>query len=286
MINFGIRYLELNQTNFHNVMNAQHISTETGSSRTQFRPTWPALLIAVMIFLGGCELLEQIAGQAGTGRPLTNSEVIEGLKEALVIGSGNAAGSLSQTNGYYNDAMVRIMLPPEADVITQNLSYLPGGEQVVEDIILRINRAAEDAAREAAPVFAGAVRNMTIRDGFEILRGEQDAATQYLRAQTYDQLFDLYQPKIKQSLDKAIVGNISTNEAWDALTTQWNRLAASLAGQVANLSPVDTELDSFLTVKALDGLFLKLAEEEVNIRENPAARVTELLRRVFGYNES
>ncbi len=267
-------------------MNAQHTTTETRSSRKHFRRTWLALLIAVMIIFSGCELLEQIAGEAGAGRPLTNSEVIEGLKEALVIGSGNAAGRLSQTNGYYNDARVRIMLPPEADVITQNLSYLPGGEQVVDDIILRINRAAEDAAKEAAPVFASAIRNITIRDGFEILRGEQDAATQYLRAQTYDQLFNLYQPKIKESLDKAIVGNISTNEAWDALTTQWNRLASSLAGQVANLSPVDTGLDSFLTSKALDGLFLKLAEEEADIRENPAARVTELLRRVFGYTDS
>ena len=180
-------------------------SRGTSSHRLHNRPTWPALLIAAMFVFSGCELLEQIAGESGTARPLTNNEVISGLKEALVIGSGNAAGRLSQTNGYYNDAMVRIMLPPEADVITQNLSYLPGGEQLVEDIILRINRAAEDAAREAAPIFSGAVRNMTIRDGFEILRGEQDAATQYLRAQTYDQLFNLYQPKINESLDKAIV---------------------------------------------------------------------------------
>ncbi len=262
------------------------VKKEAKGSIKQTRIRWFALLISVMLVFPGCEILEQIAGEAGTGRPLTNSEVIDGLKEALVVGSGNAAGRLSQTNGYYNDAMVRIMLPPEADVITQNLSYLPGGEQLIEDIILRINRAAEDAAKEAAPVFAGAVRNIAIRDGFEILRGEQDAATQYLRAQTYDQLFNLYQPKINESLDKAIVGNISTNEAWDALTTQWNRLASSMAGQIANLSPVGTGLDSFLTNKALDGLFMKLAEEEADIRENPAARVTELLRRVFGYTES
>jgi hypothetical protein len=177
---------------------------------------------------------------------------------------------------------VRIAMPPEAQTIINNISMLPGGEKLVEDLILRINRAAEDAAREAAPIFATAVTNMTIQDGFNILRGENNAATQYLRVQTYNALFNLYQPKIKQSVDKALVGNISTSEAWNTLTGRWNTLASSMAGRIAGLQPVEVELESYLTSRALDGLFMKLAIEEDKIRTDPVARVTELLRRVFG----
>jgi hypothetical protein len=245
------------------------------------------MLKKLMIFLipfsfAACSELRQLAERMET-RPLTNQEVIDGLKQALVIGSDSAATRLSAIDGYYRDQLVRIALPPEARVITENLALLPGGAQMVEDVILRINRAAENAAREAAPIFASAVRGMTIRDGFDILRGESDAATRYLRARTYDQLFNLYQPRIQTSLDRPLVGNISTTESWETLTGQWNRLARSAAGRLANLQPVETDLPSFLTEQALDGLFLKLAQEELKIRTDPAARVTDLLRRVFGY---
>jgi hypothetical protein len=199
-----------------------------------------------------------------------------------VIGSEAAALRLSKEGGYYLDNAVRISMPPEAQQIINNISMLPGGEKLVEDLILRINRAAEDAARESAPIFANAVTNMTIQDGFNILRGENNAATQYLRTQTYEALFNLYQPKIKLSVDKALVGDISTSEAWNTLTGRWNTLASSVAGRIAGLQPVEVQLESYLTSKALDGLFMKLAFEEDKIRTEPAARVTELLRRVFG----
>ncbi len=241
--------------------------------------------IIIIASLSGCDELKHIANQAGSQRPLTNQEVISGLRQALVIGSDSAASRLSAVNGYYLDETVRINLPPEAGAITSNLSYIPGGEEIIEDIILRINRAAEDAAREAAPVFARAVSNMTIQDGFEILRGGDNAATNYLRENTASELYDLYHPRIQRSLDREIVGNVSTNEAWSTLTSRWNSLASSAAGRVANLQPVDTELDSFLTNRALDGLFLKLAAEEANIRNNAEARVTDLLQRVFGRAE-
>ncbi len=240
------------------------------------------LFLLLLIIPAGCDELKQIAHQADSGRPLTQQEVVQGLRQALVIGSDSAATRLSADGGYYRDDMVRIMLPPEAEVITSNLSYLPGGEQLIEDVILRINRAAEAAAREAAPVFREAITGMSIQDGFEILRGERDAATQYLKNHTYEELYELYHPRIRESMDKAIVGNISTNQAWSTLTGQWNRLASSTAGRIASLEPVDTDLDSFLTREALNGLFLKLAEEEAKIRTRPEARVTELLERVFG----
>jgi hypothetical protein len=243
------------------------------------KKTLPLLLLFIF---AACAELQKIADRVETPRPLTNQEVINGLREALIIGSDSAAGRLSAVNGYYRDELVRILLPPEAAIITNNLSLLPGGEKLVEDVILRINRAAEDAAREAAPVFARAVNNMTIQDGFAILRGENDAATQYLKAQTFDDLFNLYQPRIKNSIEKPLVGNISTQESWNTLTGQWNRLARSAAGRIADLQPVETDLAGYLTGQALDGLFLKLAQEELRIRTDPVARVTDLLKRVFG----
>ena len=238
--------------------------------------------LSLIMLLAGCTELQRLADQVDTSRPLTQQEVISGLRQALTIGSDSAASRLGALDGYYRDELVRIALPPEARVITDNLTLLPGGERMVEDVILRINRAAEDAARQAAPIFASAITGMTIQDGFAILRGERDAATQYLRAATYDQLTGLYQPRIKESVDKAIVGNMSTSAAWDALTGEWNRLARSTAGRIANLQPVEVDLEAYLTARALDGLFLKLAMEEEKIRLDPAARVTDLLRRVFG----
>ncbi len=237
-------------------------------------------LLALMI--AGCAELRQIAGQFESPRPLTNQEVVDGLKQALTIGADSAASRLAATDGYYRDQAVRILLPPEAEIITDNLSLIPGGDKLVEDLILRINRAAENAAREAAPVFASAVRNMTIQDGFAILRGENDAATTYLRSATWDELYGLYQPRIRTSIDRPVAGNMSASESWDVLTGQWNRLASSAVGRMSDLQTVDTQLDRYLTERALDGLFLKLAEQEEIIRTNPAARVTDLLRRVFG----
>ncbi|MFO8001141.1 MAG: DUF4197 domain-containing protein [Marinilabilia sp.] len=239
-------------------------------------------LLLIIAFLTGCAELSEVVREIDGQRPLTQQEVVNGLKQALTIGADSAASGLAATNGYYKDPAVKITLPPEATVVTEYASKIPGGEDLVEDVLLRINRSAEDAAREAAPVFAKAVRSMTLRDGFEILQGENDAATQYLKKETYQELNDLYQPKIKSSIDKALVGDISTKESWEKLTKQWNRLANSIVGSMANLETIETELDRYLTEQALDGLFLKLAQEEEQIRQDPAARVTDLLQRVFG----
>ncbi len=237
---------------------------------------------ALILAIAGCTELKQLTEHLESPRPLTNQEVVDGLRQALIIGSNSAAAGLSANDGYYRDQAVRIMLPPEAQIITDNLSLIPGGEKLVEDIILSINRAAEDAAKEAAPIFAAAVRNMTLSDGFAILRGENDAATRYLSLHTRSELFNLYQPKIKSSTDKPVVGNISASESWNTLTTQWNRVANSAVGRISDLKPVNVELDQYLTNMALEGLFLKLAQEEEKIRTDPAARVTDLLKRVFG----
>jgi hypothetical protein len=178
--------------------------------------------------------------------------------------------------------LVKIFLPPEADIIVNNISRVPGGKQLIEDVLLRINRAAEDAVSEAKPIFVNSIRSMTINDAVGILKGEDDAATSYLHRTTYDDLFNLYQPKIKASLDKKLVGNISTSQSWNTLVGKWNEIANSPVGKISGFKSVETNLDKYLTSKALDGLFLKIGTEEKRIRENPAARVTDLLKRVFG----
>ncbi len=240
------------------------------------------LLISFAIFLGSCAELMTVMETVVTEAPLTETEVVQGLKEALKTGAVNSAEVLSALNGYYGDEIVKIYLPQEAAVIVDNISKIPGGDQLVEDVILRINRAAEDAAREVGPVFVNSISQMTVRDAFGILKGEKDAATQYLKRTTYDDLFNLYSPRIQASVEKDLVGNISTQDSWDALTGQWNKVAGSVAGRLAGLKTVETDLGDYLTRRALDGMFVKVAHEELMIRENVSARVTPILKKVFG----
>ncbi len=239
-------------------------------------------MIAVsVILMTGCAQLASVL-QSTTNLPLTEEEVISGLKEALVTGAGNAARRLAAENGYYGDATIRIPLPDEAKIIVDNISRIPGGDQLVQDLILRINRAAEDAAREVAPIFVNSVRQMTIRDAFNILNGADNAATGYLKSTTYSELYNLYKPKIQASTEKKIVGNVSTSDSWIALTDRWNTLANSVAGKLAGFKPVNTDLDDFLTGKALNGVFVKVEIEELKIRKEVSARVSPILQRVFG----
>ncbi len=240
---------------------------------------------ALLLFgLSSCAELMQVVSTTMADAPLSNTEIIAGLKQALSVGTDSTVARVSKVDGYYRDQLIRILLPPEAEVITKNISRIPGGDKLVEDVILRINRAAEDAAREAGPIFLGSITSMSISDGLSILKGGDNAATLYLKNSTSDQLFQLYQPKIRASLDKKLVANVSTTESWNKLTGEWNKVANSTLGQLAGLTPVNIRLDEYLTGKALDGLFLKIAEQEKLIRTDPVARVTELLKRVFGAN--
>ncbi len=236
--------------------------------------------ILILVFTGCAELMKVL--QTVSNVPLTEAEVISGLKEALTTGAKNAAERLAKENGYYGDQLIKILLPDEAKIIVDNISRIPGGEKLVEDVILRINRAAEDAAKEVAPIFVNSVTQMTISDAFGILNGTDNAATNYLRSTTYNELYALYKPKIQASTEKKIVGNISTKDSWNTLTSKWNSIANSIAGKLANLKPVNTDLDDFLTSKALSGMFLKVEGEELKIRKEVSARVTPLLQRVFG----
>lgn len=239
------------------------------------------LFLTVIFILTGCAELMNLT-QSVSPVPLTEEEVISGLKEALITGAGNSARKLAAENGYYGDEAIKILLPDEAKVIIDNLSKLPGGDRLVQDVVLSINRAAEDAAKEVAPIFITCIKQMTIKDAFNILRGSDNAATGYLRANTYNDLYALYKPKIQASTEKKIIGNLSTKESWVALTGKWNSLANSVAGRIANLKPVNTDLDDYLTNKALNGMFLKVELEELKIRKDVSARISPILRRVFG----
>lgn len=240
-----------------------------------------AVLLILSVFAAGCAELMSVLQTSGSG-PLTEADVAGGLREALITGAKNSAQRLAAENGYYGDALVKILLPDEAKIIVDNISRIPGGDKLVEDVILRINRAAEDAAKEVAPIFVSSITQMTIRDAFNILNGADNAATTYLRSTTWDQLYQLYKPKIQASTEKKIVGNISTKESWNTLTSKWNSVANTLAGKLAGLKPVNTDLDDFLTNKALSGMFLKVETEELKIRKEVSARVTPLLQKVFG----
>lgn len=240
-----------------------------------------ALLTAVLIFAGCAEVMTVLKSAAGPV-PLTEGEVISGLKEALMTGARNSAERLATENGYYGDALIKILLPDEAKVIIDNISKIPGGDRLVQDVILRINRAAEDAAKEVAPIFVNSITQMTIKEAFNILNGSDNAATDYLRKTTYDELYALYKPKIQASTEKKIIGGISTKDSWVTLTGKWNSFAGSVPGKIAGFKTVNTNLDDYLTNKALTGMFLKVEQEELKIRKDVAARVSPILKKVFG----
>ena len=244
------------------------------------------VIVSVALLLAGCteltQILQTVSEATTNSSALTEGEVISGLKEALTIGAKNSATILSKENGYYGDELVKILLPEQAQVVVNNISRIPGGEELLENVILSINRAAEDAAKEVAPIFVNAITDMTVADAWGVLRGGNSAATNYLKSTTYSKLYDLYKPKIQASISKTFVGDVSAASTWNTLTSKWNSVANTMVGRLAGFNAVNVELDEYLTNKALDGMFLKVQDEENKIRTNVSARVTTLLRRVFG----
>lgn len=244
---------------------------------------WLFIAISLLTMIS-CTELEAVLQEMPTSnnRPLTTEEVAKGLKEALHVGVDTAVSRLASKNGYYGHADVRIVLPPEAKIMIDNIERIPGGPELVDKLIRNINRSAEEAAREVVPLFVHAIRQMTIQDAWGILNGETSAATEYLYDKTYEDLFDLYKPRISQATNREWVASISAQKAWNSLTDKWNTLAGSMVGQLAGYSRVEVDLDAYLTQQALEGLFLRIQEEEASIRTQTRARVTPLLERVFG----
>ena len=223
--------------------------------------------LSLILFVGCAEVMNVIQSPAGV--PLTEEEVVRGLKEALSTGARNSAGRLSLENGYYGDPLVKILLPDEAKTIVDNISKIPGGEKLVEDVILRINRAAEDAASGITNIFINAISQMTLSDGLKILQGSDNAATDYLKKTTTAQLTQKMRPVIDSSLAK-----VNATGYWKDVFTAYNKIPFS--GQKVN-----TDLTAYVTEKALSGIFYSIGQEEQKIRKDPSARVTGLLQKVF-----
>jgi hypothetical protein len=242
------------------------------------------VLLTIMSFMifQSCDKIPNILDNS-----LTNEEVIAALKEALTIGTDSTVKKVSKIDGYFKDEVIKIFLPEEANIIIDNIEKI-GGKKMIDDLVLRINRTAEEAAKDVTPIFVNSITTMTISDGFGILKGEKkDTATLYLKDRTYGSLKTLYQPKINVCLDQELIAGISANKSWETLTKTWNDFVGSFLGQIAGFSnddKVEIQLDDFLTSKALDGVFYKLALEEEKIRTDPLAQVTELLKKVFGGN--
>jgi len=241
--------------------------------------------IICVSFFSSTELL-QVANQYTTNQninvPISNNENINGLKSSLNIGIEKAVGNLGIENGFFNDATLKLLLPPEAKPIIDNIKLIPGGQELVNKAVLSLNRSAEDAVKEATPIFKTAISNMSITDAVGILFGKENAATEYLRKNTYSQLKVAFAPKVKASLNKPLVANISTTDSWNTLSSGYNSIAKTSLGAIAGLKTVNVNLENYVTEKALDALFVKVSAEEKEIRNNPLARVTTLLKRVFG----
>lgn len=238
-------------------------------------------LLPLLVLFYSCDAFHDVVKVINEDSPLTEQEVIKGLKEALRVSTDTAVANVSALNGYYKNSLIRISLPPEANVIVSHkdnpLLQAAGITNLINDVELKLNRAAEDAAKTAKPIFVNAITSMSIQDAFDILNGGDTAVTHYFRKKTYNQLKSSFKPKIKKSLDKPLVGGISANKGWSSLTNAYNNVAT-----FTGWKKVNTQLDDYVTRKALDGLFVKLKEEEKQIRKDPASRVTAILERVFG----
>lgn len=238
-------------------------------------------IISSLIFTSCDVLLKTATDYLEQEKPLTANEVALGLKEALKVGTDSTTFRLSQLNGYYLDEAIKINLPPETNQVIEKAQKIPGLDQLIEDVVAQINYSAEDAAKQAAPIFKSAITSMSITDAWNILNGADSAATNYLKQETYDQLFALYQPIMQQSLNKPLLGEVSAQNTWTEVTDKWNQFANSIPGKMLGLVPLNTKLDEHVTHQALAGLFVKVADEEKQIRTDANARVTDLLQRVF-----
>ena len=199
---------------------------------------------------------------------LTESEVAAGLKEAITQGVSVGVERLSKADGYFNDPEIKIPLPEEAKDVEKTLRQMGQGKKV-DEAIESLNRAAEDAASEAKDIFVSAIKNMTLTDAMGILNGADDAATQYLNKTTRSALVEKFEPVIKVSLDK-----VGATKHWNTVFTTYNKIPL--------VKKVNPDLSEYATNKAIDGLFVQIAKQELEIRKNPAARITDLLKKVFG----
>ena len=224
-------------------------------------------LFAIVIGLNSCDTLKQLPGISGGG--LTEGEAGQGIKQALGNGLVKAVLQLNKEDGFFKDLAYKVLLPPDAKKIENTLRSVGLGN-MVDKAILQINRGAEDAVGTAKPIFVDAITSMSLTGAINIVRGNERAATDYFRDKTLDKLTSAFSPVIKTSLDK-----VNATKYYGDIVNKYNNFPTTF-------NKINPDLPSFVTGKATDALFDLVAKEEKNIRENPIARTTEILKKVFG----
>ncbi len=219
---------------------------------------------------GNAGLLDSVTQGAGIPQQKSSddSTVASGLKEALSIGTKNAVTSVSRTDGYFGNAMIKILMPEKIQSVAGVLGKL-GYQKQVDDFILSMNRAAEKAAPQAASIFVGAIKEMTLEDAKGILAGGDTSATDYFKRKTSDNIYTAFKPIISSSMNE-----VGVTRSYKAMMDKYTALPF--------MKSPSLDLDHYVTSKAMDGLFYMIGQEEKKIRTNPAARVTDLLKKVFG----
>ncbi len=232
------------------------------------------LLIVTSLFIINNSQAQNLKGllnkakDAVSGKPigLGNDEIIAGLKEALTVGTEKGTSMLSKENGFFGNDLLKIVLPPDAQKIEKTLRSVGFGKQV-DDAILTMNRGAEEACKEAAPIFVNAIKKMSVQDAVGILKGADTAATGYLRGNTTTALTTAFRPIIESSLEK-----VGATKYWATMVNTYNKFS---------MQKINPDLTAYVTERALQGVFTQIAVEEKNIRKDPVARTTELLKKVF-----
>lgn len=229
-----------------------------------------AVLISVSISFAQLGKIVDKAKSTVKSAPVSGvnpTEIAAALKQALELGATKSADLLSKENGFFGNQAIKVLFPPEALKAEATLRKL-GLNKMCDDAILSLNRAAEDAAKEAKPIFVSAVKNMTVKDATNILMGSKDAATNYFKQTTTDSLTNVFAPVVQKSLDK-----VGATQYYSDVATRYNK--------VPMVSKINPDLKAYVTQKAIDGLFMQIAAEELKIRENSAFRTTDLMRKVF-----
>lgn len=230
-------------------------------------------LFALCLTLSGCAELQQAVSQLPQqGGILSNADIAAGLREALDNGIDKQVTKLTQTDGFYRNQMVKILLPPELQKVDKTLRDI-GLSSLADEGLKMLNRAAEEAVKESTPIFVSAVKNITFNDARNILLGNDTSATSYLQSATSSQLYTKFNPVIKSSFSK-----VGADKVWNNIITQYNK--------VPLVQDVNPDLTDYVTNKALEGVFKMIAVEEKDIRNNLNARTSDLLKRVFALQDN
>jgi hypothetical protein len=229
------------------------------------------LTLSLCLFFFSCNELQQVVNQLPQGGVIGNDQIASGLREALNFGIEKQVTKLTQTDGFFKNEMVKILLPDELQKVDNTLRKM-GLSNLADEGLKVLNRAAEDAVQEATPIFVNAVKGITFNDAKQILLGSDDAATNYLKSTTETQLYASFNPVIKNSFEK-----VGADQVWNNLITKYN--------DIPFVTKVNPDLTDYVTQQALKGVYTMISVEEKEIRTKTASRTTALLQKVFALQD-